>query len=210
MPQSTCFLHQVSLVCPFLVSYIPFAELPDTEFQKISTSGVAGRIKTFKELNIEFIAYEAQAFHLDMPESMVVFFSGDRSAPAVQAQVVNKLVTLCATLNEYPIIRYSQAGVHPQQLAKAIQTRLDVLARTAEGWTPNDDRATLLILDRSVDPVAPLLHEFTYQAMAYDLLEVENDYYRYTFTSNTGVQKKDVILGETDVLWPALRHMHTL
>ncbi len=60
-----------------------------------------------------------------------------------------------------------------------------------------------------MDPISPLLHEFTYQAMVYDLLDVENDKYSYNFTANAGgPQKKDVILGETDVLWPVLRHMH--
>lgn len=34
-------------------------------------------------------------------------------------------------------------------------------------------RAVLFVLDRSLDPVAPFLHEFTYQAMVNDLLPVE-------------------------------------
>ena len=45
---------------------------------------------------------------------------------------------------------------------------------------PPRPRATLLITDRSMDMVAPLLHEFTYQAMANDLLPIEEGT-RYSF-----------------------------
>ena len=45
---------------------------------------------------------------------------------------------------------------------------------------PARPRGTLIITDRSMDVVAPLIHEFTYQAMCNDLLPIENGT-KYTY-----------------------------
>ena len=75
--------------------------------------------------------------------------------------------------------------------------------------------ATLLVLDRSVDAAVTLLHDFTYQSMVYDLLELtthgeRHDLYKYSFKSTKGVTaQKDVLLSEADdKVWHELRHDH--
>jgi len=122
------------------------------------------------------------------------------------------LVTVMTTLKEYPIVRYSNATPVAHSLAALVQDRLDHMKNSSAEFAAmanSPNRATLLILDRAFDVMTPILHEFTYQAMCYDLLDVQNDHYKYTAKTNSGEEKpKEVILSEVDPLWPTLRHMH--
>lgn len=61
-----------------------------------------------------------------------------------------------------------------------------------------------------MDVIAPFLHEFTYQAMANDLLPIENGV-RYTYKFQTAVgayEDKTAMLSDADTVWTDLRHMH--
>lgn len=191
------------------------SHLPDALLAKIKTSPVVQRVKSLRELNFEYLAIESGAFTLDAPEALAsIFAPSSTTAVPEQHKVASQLSTLFAMYGEMPYVRFAAKG-HPasSSLAYIVQEKLDRLGHTSGCFAKQPrgaDRPTLLIVDRTVDPLAPLLHEYSYQAMIHDLLPIaDGERYSYRYTSNRGEElRKDVLLNETDPLWPTLRHMH--
>lgn len=128
---------------------------------------------------------------------------------------------MCITLGEYPKVRYYRPtnALHEAQvlcghLARFVQEELDSYAQWDANFPPPSQRpqATLIVTDRSMDLMAPLVHEFTYQAMAHDLLPIkEADKVTFHTTINQGTpeaQEKDMELSEKDKIWVDNRHRH--
>ncbi|KAJ6511943.1 Sec1-like snare protein [Mycena vitilis] len=80
----------------------------------------------------------------------------------------------------------------------------------AKQTEPPRPRGTLFITDRAMDTIAPFVHEFTYQAMANDLLPIEGGTkYTYKFQSSVGAfEDKTATLTDADSVWTEVRHMH--
>jgi syntaxin-binding protein 1 len=99
-------------------------------------------------------------------------------------------------------------------LARFVQEELDAYQGFHQDWPPPTARpqGILVITDRSMDLIAPLIHEFTYQAMAHDLLPIkETDKVYYKTIVNEGSadqQEKEMEIGEKDKIWVENRHRH--
>jgi len=99
-------------------------------------------------------------------------------------------------------------------LAFMVQRGLDEYAKANPDFPKPSDpprpRSTMIITDRAMDTLAPFVHEFTYQAMANDLLPIEDGTkYTYKFQSAQGAfEDKTATLSDADNVWTAVRHMH--
>ncbi|KAK9767638.1 syntaxin binding protein 1 [Basidiobolus ranarum] len=194
--------------------------LEDRIFDSIHNSRAKNYIKTLKELYLDFIAFESRVYTLETPSSFFTLFSptATRQTSLELQSISKRLVSVCASLDVNPTIRYYSPDVETNQniisckLGMLLQAEMDYFCKNQESFPTNKNSAQslFLVLDRTVDMKAPLIHEFTYQAMANDLLKIEGgSKYRYKFTTGSdAITDRDVILNENDDLWTEIRHKH--
>ena len=182
-----------------------------------SDAHLVARIKTLKELNIEYLAVESNVYHMDLQDrSILSSLYGSSPDPTLAPMLGKKLATLCISLNEHPNIRFQGTSRYCRTIAETLHTTLVAYKRAnptvqfnGDDAHNDRDRGQILILDRTFDPVAPMVHEFTYQVMAQDLATLEDgNVYTYQLQTGRGSKEAKSILGEADEFWVENRHHH--
>ncbi|XP_041647459.1 syntaxin-binding protein 3 [Cheilinus undulatus] len=190
-------------------AYVYFTDYcPDDLFNNMKLY-CAKYIRVCKEINMAFMPQEAQVFTCDNPGAFRSIYSPkSQDKKKTLETIADQLVTLCATLDEYPGVRYKKDSnmENAKTLAELVDTKL------ASHYEMDDSskkkgktQAQLLIVERGFDPVSPILHELTYQAMAYDLIDIQDNIYKYKGKDGS---EKQALLNEEDMLWVELRHKH--
>lgn len=185
--------------------------VPDNLFKLIQESTQArAYIKTLVELSLDFLVRESRVFCVDGPAAMFHLY-GEKTPDLFDycKMLGCKLATLFVSLRTMPLVRYEAQGTSkpgqniPNLIGTYMVAALKELAKAGVLKTTGPP-ATLLIVGRTLDPVAPILCEFTYQAMAEHLLPIRRDHYTYTYAG----KKKQVVLDDCNDMWPKLRHQH--
>lgn len=129
----------------------------------------------------------------------------------VTCQMATRLMSVLHTMNcGVPLVRYQASSTLAKGVARGL---LDELARMAKDvstfqlFAKNVDRPLLLLVDRSFDPIAPLLHERSYQCLLDDLIPLVNQTYEQVYVGRNGEQgTRTSVLDENDLYWCQYRH----
>jgi len=127
-------------------------------------------LAAFKEIHCDFNVLEKRVFSLNRDEAFSTLYINKNDIGDEISRTAQQLVALTLTLEEEPHVRYSKASRRAEQLALMFDQKFNDIKQNLQNWKPNEQRSTLIILDRSDDPLTPLLHELTYQSMVMDLL----------------------------------------
>ncbi|XP_015918082.1 protein ROP isoform X2 [Parasteatoda tepidariorum] len=185
--------------------------VPDDMFNSMASSINPFKVLTFSELDMLFLPKESQVFTLQDHKFFSTFYNSYSDVSPVELErVAKKLVTVFSVLGVVPLIRYRRNFVKNFIFAETLQKELNAVKESIWKITPKaKNRCQVLILDRGFDCISPLLHEFTFQAMAYDVLDIKDDIYEFTLTQGREVgTTQKILLTEDDPLWCQLRHEH--
>ncbi|ORX91203.1 Sec1-like protein [Basidiobolus meristosporus CBS 931.73] len=202
-------------------AYLYFTtELGDDMYQYLTQSPAASYIQNIVEYFVDFFVPEAQVFTTKTPHAISELYSTTptKNRHLILKDMAKKIVSLNVALGENPIIKYYKPDGElnttelSYDLAELVQEEFDSLQRGKQYLQtidPRQPRATLLVLDRTVDLRAPLLHEVTYQAIVHDLMCLpEEATYTYKYIDAQGAEiDKEGALNEDDPIWVEYRHV---
>ncbi|KAL8053657.1 hypothetical protein ABFX02_05G087100 [Erythranthe guttata] len=185
---------------------------------------VLSRIGALREMNLEYFAIDSQGFITDNERALEDLFGDEESSRKGDAclnLMANRIGTVFASLREFPYVRYRAPksldpttmttfrDLIPTKLAAGVWNSLMKYKSNLPNF-PQSETCELLILDRSIDQIAPVIHEWTYDAMCHDLLNMEGNKYVHEIPGKNGgvPEKKEVLLEDHDPIWLELRHAH--
>eukprot|EP00477_Mikrocytos_mackini_P000832 GAHX01000891.1.p1 GENE.GAHX01000891.1~~GAHX01000891.1.p1 ORF type:complete len:623 (+),score=136.04 GAHX01000891.1:54-1922(+) len=146
--------------------------------------------------------YETGINYLSLEERVFSVPTTDTTPGTVSEinQSIQTLVSLSKQLNTKPVIGYRPRDEIAQRMAENILEHLKDHEFIA---SPKQKPTLLLILDRLEDLPACLVHQFTYQSILYDLLDVD-------FLNRVKLPGKDErsSLNPTKETWIKYRHSH--
>ncbi|XP_042403475.1 SNARE-interacting protein KEULE-like [Zingiber officinale] len=189
-------------------------------------SSVLPRIGALSETNLEYFAIDSQGFVTDHERALEELFGenaeGSHKYNACLNTMAIRISTVLASLREFPYLRYRAAkscsdvstlttlrDLVPTKLAALIWNCIAKYKSTIPDF-PQKETCEFLIVDRSIDQIAPIIHEWTYDAMCHDLLNMEGNKYTHQVPSKMGstTEKKEVLLEDHDPIWLELRDSH--
>ncbi|KAJ1257833.1 hypothetical protein BS78_10G026700 [Paspalum vaginatum] len=219
-------LSDMSGRCPlYRKAYIFFSSSIPKELVTYikNDSSVIPRIGALREMNLEFFAIDMQGFVTDHDTALNDLYGpsehNSKKFNDTITTMATRIATTFASLKEFPSVRYrapkggdastpTKFDMVPKWLATAVWDIVSKYKSTIPEF-PQKETCELLIVDRPIDQIAPVIHEWTYDAMCHDLLEMDGNKYIYEVSKmDSEPEKKEALLEDHDPLWIELRHIH--
>ena len=178
-------------------AYIFFTHrLPENLLEMLVTDGVIKRTMVLKELNLSFFTKEENVFDFDWESGLKIFNCSEENQNKMLQSICDRLFTVLTTLNIHPYIQY-QGSSH---LCKILGQKIEDIFTNNKFCKNLKKEGILLLTDRSIDVTTPLLHDYNYRSLIYDLMEVKNN--------TINLNNKKIVLSDDNELWKNYKLLH--
>lgn len=184
------------------------ADVTESLMRSMANSSLFYHVKTFKEANCDFKVIGQDIFSLERPGILGNLYNDDSDSRAgLMILLARQISALCTVLKELPVICFQATSPQARELGLEIEQQIENIYRKIPDQAFNDNRATLIILDRKFDLATPLAHDVHYEAMLRDSMRVSEDgNITYETADNSNAQSKNAVLNEIDQLWTKYRY----
>ena len=178
-------------------AYIFFTHrLPENLLEMLVTDGVIKRTMVLKELNLSFFTKEENVFDFNWESGLKIFNCSEENQNKMLQSICDRLFTVLTTLNIHPYIQY-QGSSH---LCKILGQKIEDIFTNNKFCKNLKKEGILLLTDRSIDVTTPLLHDYNYRSLIYDLMEVKNN--------TINLNNKKIVLSDDNELWKNYKLLH--
>ena len=178
-------------------AYIYFTHrLPENLLEMLATEGVIRHTVLLKELNLSFFTKEDIVFDLDWESGLKIFNCSEEMKNKMIQSICDRLFTVLTTLNIHPYIQY-QAN---SRLCALLSDKIEDIFNNNKFAKNLKKEGILFLTDRSIDVTSPLLHDYNYRALCYDLMEVKNQ--------SITINNKKISLSDENDLWHSYKLLH--
>lgn len=137
-------------------------------------------VSEVQEYFADFLALSPHCITIDRPLSL----NAQRELrPEVLTRSTHAITAALLALHRYPNIRYQSSSNACRSLAEAVRSFMSREAVLFD-FRKSEQQPVLIILDRRMDPVTPLLTQWTYEAMIHELIGIKHNRVEFSSASN--------------------------
>ena len=172
-------------------------------FNILVNQNLVPRVVTCKELNLSFFIRDNNVFDLGFENDNLKLFKSSFDQNYYINKISNDLYTVCLIIDLFPNIQYQKNSKN--SICERIAEKLNNNLKQFFLKKRKQRSGILLITDRTIDPTSPLLHDYNYQSMVYDLLSnlIQNK-------NEIKIKNESSKLDDNDFLWEKYKNKHLI
>ncbi|KAI5730477.1 hypothetical protein M8J76_014065 [Diaphorina citri] len=185
--------ENIALLCKELKNpkfgsyYIYFTNIiPKADIKTLAEYDEQESVREIEELYADYLPILPHFFSLNIP--LCHFWD-----PVHLVRSSQGLIALLLSLNKNPVIRYQASSEMTKRLAEKVKETI-IKEEKLFDMRQGDAVPVLLIIDRTCDPITPLLSQWTYQAMLHELLTINNNRVDLSHVSGISPDLKQVVV----------------